>query len=429
MTGTTLLTGARLVLPDRVVEDGWLTVADGLITELGTGPAPGVGTDLTGRWVVPGFVDIHVHGGGGATYTTGDVEQVRQAAEFHRGHGTTTTMASLVTGDLAELHRTVTNLAELVEDGLLAGIHLEGPYLSHARCGAHQPDLLRHPDPAEIAGLLKAGGGTVRMVTLAPELPGALDSVRLLAEHGVIAAVGHTDADFQQVTAAIDAGARVATHLFNAMRPLHHREPGPIAALLGDDRVTVELIHDGVHLHPAMVELACTAAGHDRVALVTDAMSAAGMADGGYRLGQLAVQVSDGVARLADGPGAGSIAGSTLTMAEAFARTARLGSLELHQVARAASLTPARLLGLDDRIGSLTVGKRADLVVLDAEFAVVAVAKDGHWVSEGVGVPRSGVEGSGAAVSGVVVGSTMRRRCTASPSSSVVDPTAPDPST
>ena len=148
MTGTTLLTGARLVLPDRVVEDGWLTVADGLITELGTGPAPGVGTDLTGRWVVPGFVDIHVHGGGGATYTTGDVEQVRQAAEFHRGHGTTTTMASLVTGDLAELHRTVTNLAELVEDGLLAGIHLEGPYLSHARCGAHQSDLLRHPDPA-----------------------------------------------------------------------------------------------------------------------------------------------------------------------------------------------------------------------------------------------------------------------------------------
>ena len=193
----------------------------------------------------------------------------------------------------------------------------------------------------------------------------------------MIAALGHSDADYAQTIAGIGAGATVATHLFNALPPLHHREPGPVAALLEDERVTVELINDGVHVHPAMLRLAWAAAGPDRVALVTDAMAAAGLGDGEYTLGSMAVRVTDGVARIVEG---GAIAGSTLTMDTAFRRTVQKVGLGLPEAARAASLTPARVLGLDDRIGSIDVGKDADLVVLSADLAVEGVMRRGAWV-------------------------------------------------
>ena len=197
---------------------------------------------------------------------------MRQAVDAHTAHGTTTMLASLVTRPVPVLVEQVATLADLVTDGLIAGIHLEGPFLSAARCGAHDPGLLRPPDPVSVDALLAAGRGTIRMVTVAPELEGAVPAVKRLVDAGVIAAIGHTDALAEDVVPAVDAGATVATHLFNGMRPLHHREPGPIGVLLDDERVTVELICDLVHLHPTIVRLAARHAGVGRTVLITDAI-------------------------------------------------------------------------------------------------------------------------------------------------------------
>ncbi|NGN66509.1 N-acetylglucosamine-6-phosphate deacetylase [Streptomyces sp. A7024] len=374
------LTGARVVLPTGTVENGTLTIEDGRITA--SADAPATGRDLTGHWIVPGFVDIHVHGGGGASFSDGTAESALTVAAAHRAHGTTTMVASTVTGDLDDLARQAAVLAELVDDGELAGIHFEGPFISPHRCGAHQPELLRDPAPADVRKLVDAARGSAKMLTLAPELPGGLDSVRLLADAGVIAAVGHTDATYDATLEAVEAGATVATHLFNAMPVLGHRAPGPVAALLEDERVTVELINDGVHLHPAVLDLAFGSAGADRVAFITDSMGAAGMGDGRYMLGPMHVEVTDGVARIAEGPTAGSIAGSTLTLDTAFRRAVTIDGVAVEDAVRALSANPARLLGVSDRIGSLEPGKDADLVVLDADFVLKGVMRKGAWVVE-----------------------------------------------
>ncbi|MFJ3701550.1 MULTISPECIES: N-acetylglucosamine-6-phosphate deacetylase [unclassified Streptomyces] len=372
---STVLAGARVVLPTGTVENGRVIVEGTRIAGSTTEDARTV--DLSGHWVVPGFVDIHNHGGGGASFATGTAKDVLTGVRAHREHGTTTVVASTVTGEMDFLARQAGLLSELVEQGELAGIHFEGPFISPCRKGAHSEELLRDPDPAEVRKLLDAARGSARMVTLATELPGGIESVRLLAEHGVIAAVGHTDATYEQTVEAIDAGATVATHLYNAMPAIGHRAPGPIAALLEDERVTVELINDGTHLHPAALELAYHHAGAGRVALITDAMDAAGAGDGFYELGPLAVEVRDGVARLVEG---GSIAGSTLTLDTAFRRAVTIDRIPVEDVVRSISANPARLLGLDDRVGSLDPGKDADLVVLDADFVLKGVMRQGEWI-------------------------------------------------
>lgn len=374
---STVLAGARVVLPTGTVENGRLIVEGTKI--VGAAPPDAPVRDLTGHWVVPGFVDIHNHGGGGASFTSGSAEDVLKGVRTHREHGTTTLVASTVTGETDFLAHRAGFLSELVEQGDLAGIHFEGPFISPCRKGAHSEELLRDPDPAEVRKLIDAARGTARMMTLATELPGGIDSVRLLAEHGVIAAIGHTDATYEQTVEAIEAGATVATHLFNAMPGLGHRAPGPIAALLEDERITVELINDGTHLHPAALELAFHRAGAGRVAFITDAMDAAGFGDGRYQLGPLAVDVRDGVARLVDG---GSIAGSTLTLDTAFRRAATIDRLPVEEVVQAISANPAKLLGVYDKVGSLEPGKDADLVVLDAEFTLKGVMRKGAWVVE-----------------------------------------------
>nr|WP_222131864.1 N-acetylglucosamine-6-phosphate deacetylase [Pseudonocardia sp. C8] len=385
-----MLAADTVVLPGSC-GPGWVEVTGERITATGTGrPARAADVELGAAVVVPGFVDQHVHGGGGAAYTTGDPAEARRAVEFHRAHGTTTTLASLVTAGPADLRRAVDALAELVADGDLAGVHLEGPWLAAGRCGAHDPALLRDPDPAELDPLLRTG--VVRMVTLAPERHGGLDAIRRVTAAGALAAVGHTDAGYAAVVEAIEAGARVGTHLFNAMAPLHHREPGPAAALLGDPRVTVELVTDGLHVHPALWDLVLATAGPGRVAAVTDAMVAAGMPDGCYRLGGLDVRVAGGVARLA---GRGSIAGSTATGDALFRRIVANAPDRATGLERAVALTsstPASTLGLDD-VGALEPGRRADLVVLTGELQVRAVYRRGRPVCGALQEPRCATTG------------------------------------
>ncbi|CAM5446649.1 N-acetylglucosamine-6-phosphate deacetylase OS=Streptomyces alboniger OX=132473 GN=nagA PE=3 SV=1 [Streptomyces alboniger] len=375
MAASKVLTGARVVLPTGTVAAGRVIVDGSRIA--GSAPADAETVDLSGHWLVPGFVDIHNHGGGGASFTSGTVDDVLKGVHTHRLHGTTTIVASTVTGEMDFLAQRAGLLSELAEQGDIAGIHFEGPFISPCRKGAHSEGLLRHPDPADVRKLVDAARGHAKMLTLATELPGGIDSVRLLAEHGVIAAIGHTDATYEQTVEAIDAGATVATHLYNAMPALGHRAPGPIAALLEDERVTVELINDGTHLHPAALELAFHRAGADRVAFITDAMDAAGFGDGRYMLGPLEVEVRDSVARLVDG---GSIAGSTLTQDRAFKRSVTVDGLSVDDTVRALSANPAKLLGMYDTVGSLEPGKDADLVVLDAEFDLKGVMRKGEWV-------------------------------------------------
>ncbi|WP_245865591.1 N-acetylglucosamine-6-phosphate deacetylase [Prauserella marina] len=374
-----VLTGGRVASPQGVLDDGWLAVSGELITALGTGtPPPGEHIDLDGALVVPGFIDLHCHGGGGGSFSTFDGDEAATAIATHRRHGTTTMLASLVSNPLPVLTGQLNTLAELVADGELAGIHLEGPFIANARCGAHDPAALREPDSGTVDLLLEAGKGRVSMVTLAPELAGGIKAVRQFAEAGVIAAIGHTDGVEAQIRPAIDAGATMATHLFNGMRPLHHREPGPIGVLLDDERVTVELICDLVHVHPTVLRLAAKHAGKGRTVLITDAMSATDAADGTYTLGKLEVDVDDGVATLA---GAGTLAGSTLTMDAAFRNLVAGAGLSIEAAVHATSTHPAELLGIEGRTGSLGPGLFADLVLLGDDLCPTGVLRRGEWVT------------------------------------------------
>ena len=372
------LAGARVVTPSAVLDGGWIEVAGGRIAAVGSGTPPSGAEDLGGAWVVPGFVDLHMHGGGGFDVATSP-EAMAAAVAFHRRRGTTATLVSLVTAPLADLAEQLGWIAALAgrgatPDGHVLGSHLEGPYLSEARCGAQNAAYLRAPDADELAALLAAGRGRLRVVTLAPELPGALDLVTLLAGRGVVPALGHSDATFAQAHAAIEAGAGLATHLFNGMRSLHHREPGLIGATLAAT-IPFELINDGLHLHPALVSL--VSAPGRRPVLVTDAIGAAGVGDGEYALGGQPVDVRAGEARLRR---TGSLAGSTLTMDRAFRRAVRDSGLSMVAAAAAAATHPAAVLGLDGDLGSLAPGRRADLVVLDDDLCVVRVMAGGAWL-------------------------------------------------
>lgn len=356
----TVLTGTQELSP------GAVTFADGVIESVSAVPD---GADVRPGYLIPGFVDIHSHGAGGATVVGADQEAVATFAETHRRHGTTTICASLVSAHPKALLDDVASLAELTQDGVIAGSHLEGPWISPEMKGAHDPTTLRPPAPDEVQAVLEAGQGSVKMVTLAPELEHGMTAVRQFAEAGVLAAIGHTAATWEQTQEAIEAGGRVATHLFNQMPPIHHRHPGPIPALMADPRIHVEFIADGIHVHPAIIGLGHRAVPADRIVLVTDAMAATGQADGRYMLGELEVDVVDGVARLVEG---GALAGSTLTMDHAVRLVVQRSGFSLADAVTAASVTPARLLGRTD-IGTLEVGKAADLVALDPDLNLTQV--------------------------------------------------------
>ncbi len=373
MTADLLLTGARVVDARRDLPDAWVRVHNGLIAEVGTGLAPRASEriDLGGATLTPGLIDLHVHGGGGHAFDDG-TDAITAGVAAHRRHGTTATLVSLVSSPLDVLRRQLTHVAVARRsDPAILGVHLEGPCLSPARRGAHDPGALALPDGPVLDLVRDAEPGLVRQVTLAPELPGALDAIAELTALGIRVAIGHTEADYALTREAIARGATLLTHALNAMPAIGHRLPGPVPAALEDDRVTLELILDGVHVHPAVARMLLTSAPR-RVALITDAMAAAAHADGAYRLGELDVHVADGRALLDDGV---TIAGSTLTLDRAVrAAIVDLG-LAASDAVGAATSVPAAALG-DPARGLLEPGMRADLVAWDADWRVRKV-----WLS------------------------------------------------
>ena len=401
MTHDLVLSRARLLAgdgpPAAPAATGWVAVDGGRVTALGTGVPPDGATrvDLDGDWLAPGFVDVHVHGGAGGDVMADDPAARVAVRRVHAQHGTTAMLASTVSRPADELLAAVTRLAEDAESGQeaddageplarLLGIHLEGPFLSAARRGAHEESALRDPDPDEVDRLLAAGRGWIRTITLAPELPGGLDLVRRLVAAGVTVSLGHTDADADTLRAAVDAGARAITHTFNCMRPLHHRRPGGVGVAMDSPELTCELILDLVHVDPAAARVLVRAAA-GRVCLITDAMAAAGMSDGRYELGGQVVEVSDGQARVS---GTTTLAGSTLTMATAVHNAVAHLGLDVPTAVSMATTVPAGLLpGVD--AGRLHVGGPADLVRLDGQAHLGGVWIAGRPVVGSVSVDSS----------------------------------------
>ena len=372
--GSTVLAVERLVTSAEEQTPAWLAVRDGLITDAGAGPPPGpADEEIADGIVLPGFVDAHAHGAMGHDFRSCGVDGARAIAAHHLAAGTTDLMASIATAPIEVLERQVALLAELVRDGVLAGLHLEGPYLSTERRGAHDPSLLRLPDLGELGRLLDAAGGTLAMVTLAPELPGATEAIRLLVEQGVRVAIGHTACSAEVAHAALAEGATAFTHLFNGMPPVSGRDPGPVAAALGSRSAHIEVIGDGQHLADETIHLVRRVAA-GRVALVSDAMQATGLGDGDY--GGLTVR--NGEARA---PG-GSLAGSTSTLGDAANRLFAASDMSPAELVQLSSAAAARFLGLQR---DLAPGTPANLVVLEAggpgrARRVARVMRHGRWV-------------------------------------------------
>jgi len=370
-----VLHSARKLDAAGLVDDFWMLVEHGVVVQTGDGRHPSAQTqvDAGGHWLTPGFIDLHGHGAGGHAYDDG-AEAIVSALRTHRAHGTTRSVISLVANPLDQLRRSLAAIADLVEvDPLILGSHLEGPFLAPGQRGAHNADFLLEPGPTQVEALLSAARGTLRQVTMAPELPGALEAIDVLVEARVAVAVGHTTAGYEVARTAFDRGARLLTHAFNAMPGIHHRAPGPVVAAFDDDRVTLELILDGRHVAPSVAHLAFTAAPQ-RIALVTDSMAAAGSADGDYQLGSLSVAVRDGLALLR---GTDTIAGSTLTQDAALRIAVQQAGVDARTAVEALTRTPARALGLDHRHGMLAPGYAADAVLLDHEWTVRGVWADG----------------------------------------------------
>ena len=388
----TLVTG-RVVTPEHVVDDGAVLVEGDRISWVGRR------ADLEDRWaeladdaddghtILPGLVDVHCHGGAGAEFGA-DSDAGRKAAAHHLRHGTTSLVGSLVSAPGPSLVAGVAACAELVAAGVLAGIHLEGPFLSVARCGAQDPSALVDPDPALVDTLVTTAQGGLAQMTFAPERPGAAALVDQLVAAGVIPAVGHTDSDAVVARGALDevhdrgprGGRPLVTHVFNGMPPLHHRSPGPVAAALGSaarGQAVLEVVGDSVHLAAETVRMLFETVGPNSLALITDAMAASGMPDGRYRLGGREVVVEGRTARLADG---GAIAGGVATLLEVLRWCVTEVGVPLLDAVTAASRTPAAVMGWTD-VGALEAGRRADLLVVDDGYQPVRVLRAGAWVT------------------------------------------------
>ena len=362
----------RLILPHGRESAGKVRVEGGLISDIET-TNHHLDHDLP--VIVPGFVDLHTHGGGGASLASHDESECRHAIAYHRQRGTTRQLASLVSAPQRDLTKSCELLGRLTQAGEIEGIHMEGPFLSASYRGSHRADFLTSPDIRLLELLQQVSHGALRMVTVAPELAGSLDVIAWCSDHGIVPAVGHTSATSDQTAAAIAAGASVATHLYNAMQPIHHRDPGPIPVLLTSDSVTCELIIDGVHTAKPVVDLALASAGSARLAAVSDAIPAAGANDGQYSFASSTVRVSGGRATMTC---TGRLAGSTISLADSF-RLVRNWAWPWSDAVEVHSATPAQVLNLN--IG-VAIAKWADLLVVDAASSDVRrVMRAGRWVT------------------------------------------------
>lgn len=376
---TLLIRNARLVTPTGVREGACL-VQDGRIAALGEAKIPGLTPELDaeGRYLTPGFLDLHVHGGAGADFSDGDPDAARAIARFHAGHGTTGLLATIVPGPLDRMRRAMAAVAGV--PGIL-GIHLEGPFLSPEKAGALDPGWFLPPGREAFRELVAGSEDPIQIVTFAPELPGALDLVAEIQAIGAVPAIGHTAATYEQVTAALDRGARHFTHLGNAMTGLRHRGPGCVGAALLSG-ASLELILDGIHLHPAfirvVVEFLRGRGALHRLCLVTDATAASGMPEGCYRLGDREVCLQRGEVHLPDG----TLAGSALTLDQALRNAVGFANLSLEEALTLATANPARVLGLDGELGTLAVGAKADLVLLNPDLTVSATVQRAVLVSQ-----------------------------------------------
>jgi N-acetylglucosamine-6-phosphate deacetylase len=362
----------RVVTPGATIE-ATVSVDDGRITAV----LPGRAGDVSygDAWLIPGLIDTHVHGGGGAQCNTSDPDEVAAVAAFHASHGTTSLLATTVSAAVEELESSLRAIGAASGAACVLGAHLEGPFLNCEHPGAMDRESFLEPSPSVLARLLAVGG--VAMMTIAPELDGALEVIAALAAAGVVVSLGHSDASYAAACGGVDAGARSVTHLFNAMAPFHHRRPGLVGAALEHDGLNCELICDGRHVDPVAMRLALRARGIAGMRLVTDAISGAGMGDGDYPFGHAALSVRGGRATL---PG-GVLAGSTLTMDAALANAVRCLGVTVEEAVAMASANPAALLGLQDRKGAIAPGYDADLVVLGEDLRAQATMVAGRWVA------------------------------------------------
>jgi N-acetylglucosamine-6-phosphate deacetylase len=374
---------ARIVTPEGVVEDGSLVVQDGRIVQIVPSGQQDAGqpaeedvpiVDAGGHWLIPGFIDVHVHGGGGYDFMEATDEAFNAITAFHARNGTTSMLATTVTASKQAQDRVIAAVRRYRERPMpyaqLAGVHLEGPFINAKMKGAQNPEYIVPPRPDWLADWLSRYPGEVKIQTLAPENEGALPYIGQLVAGGAVAAAGHTDATYDEIEAAAAAGLTHAAHCYNAMRGLHHREPGTLGAVMTDERIIAEVIADGHHVHQAAIKLLLDAKGVDKVILVTDAISASGLGDGDYELGGLQVVVQDGVARLKEG---GALAGSTLTMIGAFRFAVQQVGVSVAEASRMASGNPARQIGIAAETGAIEPGKAADLLLLDDQLALTGI--------------------------------------------------------
>ncbi len=373
-----------LLTPFETIPGGTVVVEGGKIIHVGGGDAEASGRvyDFGDSFVAPGLIDLHTHGGSGFDVMDASPEALDGVARHLAAGGVTSFLSTTYSAPLDDLKAAARAVRMSMERGTrgaeVLGLHLEGPYLNPARRGAQNPAHIRPPSIEELAEIVKEAGGAVRVVTLAPEIDGALEVAAWLASVGVTASAGHTDATYEEMEAAVDAGVRHVAHLFNGMRPFHHRDPGAAGAALTDGRVTVELIADGVHLHPGALSLAAAAKGVGKTALVSDSISPAGLPDGEYLFGGLRVRLRGGRCLLESG----ALAGSTIRLCDAVRNMVELVGVPMAEAVEMASSTPAAIIGMADRKGRLEPGMDADLTVLDRDFSVLLTVVGGRVVHE-----------------------------------------------
>jgi N-acetylglucosamine-6-phosphate deacetylase len=384
-SGTCVIRNARIVLPEQVISNGFLEIADGRIVKVAEGEHSSSTSELVydahKATITPGFIDLHVHGGNGGAFTSIDPAEHNLAREFHLKNGTTSMLASTHTTEFSSLLAILKSLAESSRSNRngskVLGIHTEGPFISEHKPGAHVIAQLKTGDLSSIEEVLLAADNFVSMVTVAPEIPGGLEAIKYLSKKNIISSIGHTNATYAQAVEGIKAGARSTTHLFNAMSPLAHRDPGAVGAVLDNEDIFAELILDGIHIHEAIFRIALKSKGVDRINLITDATSLAGLADGEYgEVPDRAVTKIGGKIVLS---GTDTLAGSALSMNMVYQNAAKFAQLTLSELSKISSLNAAKILGKESEIGSLEVGKLADLVLLDAESKVCATMIEGEW--------------------------------------------------